>query len=94
MNALCKSHFCDVRSTSHNGIVLRIDSGASQHFVYDISLIQSFDEGASIVSFSTAAGAVIVSRAFGTVELKACDEHGYQRAITPKRRSLRAPTVA
>lgn len=63
-------------------MVLRIDSGTSKHFVADISLFTSRDPGVAIVTFNTAAGTTMTSRALDTVKFKASDSNGDPRIVT------------
>lgn len=69
-------------SFQHEGVVLRIDSTASKHFMSEISLFHSSVESDANVSFSTVAGTMITSRAVGTVKFKAADDGGDFRTIT------------
>lgn len=47
----------------------------------DVSLFQSFDEGAANLAFCTAAGTISTSRAMGTVKFKAFDRRGEHRVL-------------
>lgn len=56
-------------------LFFRIDSGASKCSMLNISLFQDFEVNAANVSFITAAGTNITSRAEGTVKFKVF--HGF-----------------
>lgn len=68
---------CVAGASQHDGILARLDSGTSTHFMSDISLFHSFDDRASNACFSSDAGTMITSRAVSAVkfEAKHCDDN-------------------
>lgn len=67
--------------TQHCGTKIHIDSSASRHFVSDVRLFASLDEGAPYITFSTAAGVPITPRAGGTVTCLASDKQENKRVV-------------
>lgn len=82
MAALPARSVCVASSSQHKGVIPRINSGASKHFMSDISLFHSLDERAAHISFSTAAGTLRTSRAVGIVKFITKDNRGDFRIIT------------
>lgn len=65
----------------NNDVTCRVDSGASKHFLSNVSLFTSWDLGAKIVTFYTTAGTCITSCAVGTVKFEAYSDQRKQRVV-------------
>lgn len=64
-----------------DGIKIRIDCGVSRHFISDIRLFTSWDEAVPNITFSTAAGVPITSRALATLKFIAMDTQVGRRVV-------------
>lgn len=74
-------YVCVTSYSMDEGIVVGIDSGASQHCLSDITLFHHFDEPDSNVSFSIVAGTMISLHAVCTVKFEAVHTQGNHQIV-------------